>query len=145
MKVLVLVAVLALSGCSALTKLATNALGGGQGGINTELVVGDKEQTLGNNIEVKADEMGNVVGEDDNSVDVTADKVDKVVGSQEGTVDVTGSVDVLEVSNTNYPTWLIATLLGLLILFLCLPTPTTMWKWFKGRKRKKLEDPDEFK
>ncbi len=117
MKILVLVLVLGLSGCSALTKLATNALGGGQGGINTELVVGDKEQTLGNNIEVKAD------------------KVDKVIGESDNSVGVEGSVDVLEVVNVNYPTWLIATLLGLMVLFLCLPTPTNMWKWFKNRKK----------
>ena len=112
-----------LTGCSALAGFGMDALtgaigGGSKGGINTELVVGDKEQTLGNNIEVKADH------------------VDKVVGSNDNSVALAGEVENVEITNVNYPTWLIATLLGLMVLFLCLPTPTQMWKSWRNRKKK---------
>lgn len=66
---LLVVSVAALVSCSMLADLAMDAVGGGsKGGINTELVVGDKEQVLGSNIEVKAKTVGKVVGTSDNSV-----------------------------------------------------------------------------
>lgn len=102
--------------CSLLTGLAKDAVLGKQGGINTELVVGDKEQVLGINQEVKASSVGKVVGNNDNSV-------------------ATGTVDTLRVSNTNYPHWLIIVLLVGNVAFLCAPTPTTMFKYFKGRTK----------
>jgi len=105
------------TGCAQLAGFAMDAIGAGaKGGINTELVVGDKEQTIGNNLEVKAD------------------KVDKVVGSNDNSVEVTGEVDMMEVTNINYPTWLIVVLLVGNVVFLCLPTPTTMWKSWRNRK-----------
>ena len=103
---------IALTGCAALADFAMSQVtGGSKGGINTELVVGDKEQTLGNNIEVKADRVDKVIGNSDNSV------------AAEG-------AEFVEVNNINYPTWLIVTLLLVSFLFLCLPTPTNMYKAF---------------
>ena len=109
--------VLSLSGCSALSGFALDSVLGGSdsGGINTdvELVVGDKEQVLGNNIEVKSD------------------KVDKVVGNSDNSVAVGGEVEELTVTNVNYPTWLIVSLLIGNVIFLWLPTPPTpSWKGF---------------
>lgn len=109
--------VLSLSGCSTLAGFAMDAITGGSssGGINTdvELVIGDKEQTLGNNIEVKAD------------------RVDKVVGDSDNSVAVQGTVDSVAVTNVNYPTWLIVSLLIGNMVFLWLPTPPTpSWKGF---------------
>ena len=111
MKAYIAVLVVALTGCSAIADFAISKLGGSSGGINTELVVGDKEQTLGNNIEVKAD------------------RVDKVIGANDNSVAADGA-EFVEVNNINYPTWLIVTLLLISFLFLCLPTPTNMYKAF---------------
>ena len=75
---ILLVLSIAFAGCSALTDIALDQItgGSGKGGINTELVVGDKEQVLGSNIEVKAKTVGKVVGTSDNSV--VAPKAEKV-------------------------------------------------------------------
>lgn len=91
--------------------------GGSKGGINTELVVGDKEQVLGSNQDVKAHSVGKVVGGSDSSVVAT-------------------TVDTLEVSNTNYPGWLIVVLLIGNVVFLCLPTPTRIFNYIKNRNNK---------
>lgn len=111
MKAYMVLLAVALTGCSAIADFAISKLGGSSGGINTELVVGDKEQTLGNNIEVKADRVDKVVGNSDNSV------------AAEG-------AEFVEVNNINYPTWLIVSLLIISFVFLCLPTPTNMYKAF---------------
>ena len=110
--------VLLLSGCAALTDFALDAVSPDKGGINTELVVGDKEQVLGTNQEVKANEIGKVVGTSDNSV-------------------TAASIDRLAVTNQNYPAWLIVLLLAGNVLFLCLPTPTTMMKYWRKRNASK--------
>jgi len=112
MKIYAAVLVVALTGCSAIADFAMSQVtGGSKGGINTELVVGDKEQTLGNNIEVKADRVNNVIGNNDNTTNAKG-------------------AEFVEVNNINYPTWLIVSLLILSFVFLCLPTPTNMWKAF---------------
>jgi hypothetical protein len=67
-------ALTALVGCAALADFAMSQATGSKGGINTELVLGDKEQVLGNNIEVKAKAVGKVVGTSDNSVDAPSAK-----------------------------------------------------------------------
>lgn len=71
-KVISVVFVLSISlyACAAITPLIKDAILGSadKGGINTEIVVGDKEQVLGSNIEVKAKTVGKVVGTSDNSV-----------------------------------------------------------------------------
>lgn len=111
MKLYMLVLVVALTGCAAVADFAISKLGGSSGGINTELVVGDKEQTLGNNIEVKADRVNNVIGNNDNTTNAKG-------------------AEFVEVNNINYPTWLIVTLLILSFVFLCLPMPKDMMKAF---------------
>lgn len=103
-----------LVSCSMLTDLAMNAVSGEKGGINTELVLGDKEQTLGTNQEVKAKSIGKVVGTNDNSV--TASNAKKV-----------------EVTNNEFPLWAI----GLLILLASLvgwlaPRPQAWKRLIKG-------------
>lgn len=101
--------------CSMLSGLATSALGGSKGGINTELVVGDKEQVVGTNIEVKAKAVGKVVGTSDNSV-------------------VASNAKEVTVTNNTFPVWAIfligtlATLIGYLA-----PRPKA-WKRLIQRK-----------
>tara|TARA_R110000772_G_scaffold22123_3_gene60104 strand:+ start:3131 stop:3505 length:375 start_codon:yes stop_codon:yes gene_type:complete len=102
---LVVLVAMSLSGCAALADFALDKVtGGSNGGINTELVVGDKEQTLGNNIEVKADNVGKVVGENDNTTHATG-------------------AEFVEVNNFSYPSWVVPVLLSLTIVFLALPMP----------------------
>jgi len=97
--------VVALTGCSAVADFAASKLmGTDSGGINTELVVGDKEQTLGNNIEVKADNVGKVVGENDNTTNARG-------------------AEFVEVNNFSYPSWVVPVLLTLALVFLALPMP----------------------
>lgn len=91
-----------------------DAVSPNKGGINTELIVGDKEQVLGTNQEVKANSIGKIVGTSDNSV-------------------TAASVDRLAVTNQNYPGWLIVLLLTGNVIFLCAPTPTTMFKYWRKR------------
>jgi len=106
---------LTLVGCSAVADFAmSKLLPGTGGGVSAELTVGDKEQTLGNNIDVKADKVDKIVGNSDNSTGITS----------AGTVTVT---------NNNYPTWLIVLLLIGNVITLCLPTPTQMWVYFRTR------------
>lgn len=73
---LVFVLSISLYACAAITPLIADAVLGtsSKGGINTEIVVGDKEQVLGSNIEVKAKTVGKVVGTSDNSVTAPAAK-----------------------------------------------------------------------
>jgi hypothetical protein len=107
-----------VTSCSMLADFAMDQVtGGSKGGINTELVVGDKEQVLGSNQDVKAHSVGKVVGGSDSSVVAT-------------------TVDTLEVSNTNYPGWLIVVLLIGNVVFLCLPTPTRIFNYIKNRNNK---------
>lgn len=118
-----LVLLLSLSGCSALSGFAMDAITGGSdtGGINTdvELVVGDK------NVDTET-----VVGTK-TVVDVKAEEVGKVVAHDDVSTNVEGTVDSVEVTNVNYPTWLIAVLLIGNVVFLWLPTPPTpSWKGF---------------
>jgi hypothetical protein len=112
---LILGMVFNLIACAALGSFALEALSPDKGGINTEIIVGDKEQTLGTNQDVNANNIGKVVGVNDNSVAVATAKDVSVV-------------------NQNYPGWLILLLLVGNVLFLCLPTPTTMWKYFRRNK-----------
>jgi len=106
--VIALVVVLTI-GCSMLTDLATSAVGGSKGGINTELVVGDKEQVVGTNLEVKADEVGKVVGTSDNSV-------------------VAANAKEVQVTNNNFPSWGIGIVLLLALLVGWLAPRPKAWK-----------------
>ena len=80
-----------------------------KGGINTELVVGDKEQVLGSNIEVKAKAVGKVVGTSDNSVIATNAKEVKV-------------------TNNTFPVWAIFLIGGLATLIGYLAPRPKAWK-----------------
>ena len=101
--------------CTLLTDMAARAVSGEKGGINTELVVGDKEQVLGSNIEVKAKAVGKVVGTSDNSVQApTAKKV--------------------EVTNNTFPVWGIVALMGLSGLVCWLAPRPKAWKRLIQRK-----------
>ena len=102
--------------CTLLTDLAMNAIGGDKGGINTELVVGDKEQVLGINQEVKAGTIGKVTGGSDNSVSAS--------GAQEVTV-----------NNNSFPVWAILFLAGLSTLIGYLAPRPRAWKRLIGSKR----------
>lgn len=107
------VGILMMFGCATLAEFAMDAVSPSKGGINTELVVGDKEQTLGTNQEVKAEQIGTVVGQNDNHTDIA-------------------SADDVSIVNQNYPGWFVLLLLVGNIVFLCAPTPTTMWNaWRK--------------
>jgi len=102
--------------CSVLTGLATDALmGGDKGGINTELVVGDKEQVLGTNQEVKAENIGKVTGGSDNSVSAS--------GAQEVTV-----------NNNEFPLWAMCMLIALAGLVGYLAPRPQAWKRLIGSK-----------
>lgn len=105
-------------GCSALAEFAAKDLlpSAAKGGVNTELVVGDKEQTVGNNLEVEADEVGKIVGGDDTTNTVVADKAQEVV-----------------VQNTNYPDWLVISLLIACLVFWAVDNPLRLWSNFKKR------------
>lgn len=105
-----------LLGCSALGSLALDQLtGGSKGGINTELVVGDKQQVLGTNQQVKAGTIGKVNGTSDNSV--------SAAGAQEVTV-----------NNNEFPVWAILFLAGLSTLIGYLAPRPQAWKRLIGKK-----------
>ena len=96
--------------CTMLADLALDAVkGGSKGGINTELVVGDKEQVLGSNIEVKAEEVGKVVGTSDNSV-------------------VAANAKEVTVTNNTFPVWAIFLIGGLTTLIGYLAPRPKAWK-----------------
>jgi hypothetical protein len=104
--------------CSTLVGLATKALvPGATSGINTELVVGDKEQVLGANIEVDAKSVNKIVGNSDNS---TAIKSAKAV----------------EVNNTNVSVGLVALIVSLALLVGWLSPRPQAWKRLIGKKDK---------
>ena len=115
MKICILLTVLLLSGCTAIADFAASKLmGTDSGGINTELVVGDKEQVVGSNIEVDAKNVGKVVGNSDNSTDATG-------------------AEFVEVNNFSYPSWVVPILSILVLLFWALPEPDKMWKAFRRK------------
>ena len=117
------VCIILCTSCAMLADLAMDAVSPSKGGINTELVVGDKNQTLGTNQEVKAEQIGTVVGQNDNHTDIA-------------------TADDVTITNQNYPGWLIILLLMGNVFFLCMPTPTNTFKWiagkFNGRFQNKL-------
>ena len=103
--------------CSTLAPLVMDAFSGSasKGGINTELVVGDKEQVLGTNQEVKAKNIGKVTGTSDNSV--------SAAGAEEVTV-----------NNFEFPVWGIVMLIALAGLVGYLAPRPQAWKRFIGSK-----------
>lgn len=104
-------------GCAALAPLAMDALtGGSKGGINTELVVGDKQQVLGTNQQVKAGTIGKVNGTSDNSVSAT--------GAKEVTV-----------NNNEFPVWGVVLMIGLAGLVGYLAPRPKAWKRLIGSKQ----------
>lgn len=104
-------------GCTALADFAMNQVtgGGSKGGINTELVIGDKEQVLGTNQEVKADTIGKVTGGSDNSVSAS--------GAKEVTV-----------NNNEFPLWAMVMLIALAGLVGYLAPRPKAWKRLIGSK-----------
>lgn len=111
MKYLVYSLLIFLVSCSMIAPLLKDAVlgGGSKGGINTELVVGDKEQVLGTNLEVKADNIGKVTGTSDNSISAPAAKEVKVI-------------------NNTFPVWAIMLLILLASLVGWLAPRPAMWK-----------------
>lgn len=96
-------------GCSALGgAVLDSVIPGGESGISvdTEIVAGDKNQSasLGASQEVKATNIGKVVGGNDTSTTVA-------------------SAEQVEVTNINIPTWLIIGLFILFVVALLLPAP----------------------
>lgn len=113
----VLVTIITVSGCAMLADIALDQItsgGDSGGGINTELHVGDKHQTLGNSLEVKAANIGKVTGTSDNSV--------SAAGAEQVTV-----------NNNSFPVWAIfligflTTLIGYLA-----PRPQAWKRLIKG-------------
>lgn len=108
--------------CSTLMPMVKDAVLGSseKGGINTELVVGDKEQVLGTNQEVKAKSVGKVVGTSDNSV-------------------VASNAKEVTVTNNTFPVWAIfligalTTLIGYLA-----PRPKAWKRLIKGKTNEEL-------
>lgn len=109
------IVIVAMSGCAALKGFALNALSPSKGGINTEIVLGDKEQTLGTNQEVKATNVGKVVGVNDNSLDIAR---------------ATGVV----VTNNSFPMWAVGLLIILAALVGWLAPRPALWKRIIKRK-----------
>ena len=110
-------ALLLIASCSTIMPLVKDAVLGSadKGGINTELVVGDKQQVLGTNQQVKAGEIGKVTGTSDNSV--------SAAGAEEVTV-----------NNFEFPVWGIVTLIGLAGLVGYLAPRPQAWKRLIGSK-----------
>jgi len=104
-----------LVSCSILTKMLPDLVGGEKGGINTELVVGDKEQVVGSNLDVKANEVGKVVGNSDNSVNAQ------------------GAAEVQVVNNHESMLLIILAILGWM-----LDTPKTLWNRWRNRNKNML-------
>jgi len=103
------IVIVMISGCAALKGFALDALSPSKGGINTEIVLGDKEQTLGTNQEVKAKNVGKVVGVNDNSLDIAR------------------ATDVV-VTNNTFPIWAICLLIILAALVGWLAPRPALWK-----------------
>lgn len=107
-----------LAGCLSCSMLADVALdqlsGGSKGGINTELVVGDKEQVLGTNQDVKAKEVGKVIGTSDNSVH-------------------SPNAREVKVTNNTFPAWAIGLIIILAGLVGWLAPRPRVWKTLIGK------------
>lgn len=103
--------------CSMLAPMLMDSLSPSKGGINTELVVGDKEQVLGSNQDVKASTVGKVVGMNDNSTTLA-------------------SAQEVEINNTNIPVGLFVGLVGFAFLGWMTPRPITMWKNWKAYRNR---------
>ncbi len=97
MKTALIIFCVMVAGCSMLGKLAMDSISPSKGGINTELVVGDKEQVLGSNQDIKATSVGKVVGNSDNSTAVASAK------------------DV-QINNNTIPLWIVILLVTLAAL-----------------------------
>jgi hypothetical protein len=94
-----------------------NAVGGGsKGGINTELVVGDKEQVVGTNLEVKAKVVGKVTAGNDNTV-------------------VASNAKEVTVTNNSFPVWAILFIGALTTLIGYLAPRPKAWKQLIQRKQ----------
>lgn len=102
--------------CTMLAGLAKDAILPPKGGINTELVVGDKEQVLGANQDVKASHVGKVVGNSDNSTAVA-------------------SAQAVTVTNIDIPKWLIIIIVMLATLVGWLFPRPRVWKNFINRNK----------
>jgi len=104
-------------GCATLLPMVKDAVLGSasKGGINTELVVGDKEQVLGTNLEVDAKHVGKVVGMSDNSVIATNAKE-------------------VQITNNTIPLWIIGLLITLAGLVGWLAPRPALWKRAIQRK-----------
>ena len=119
MKFLVIFVLPIIVSCSMLAPMLKDAVLGSasKGGINTELVVGDKEQVLGTNLEVKAKVVGKVVGTSDNSVIATNAKEVKI-------------------TNNTIPLWIVVLLITLASLVGWLAPRPALWKRAIQRKLK---------
>lgn len=108
---------LLVASCSMLADLAMSSISGGsKGGINTELVVGDKEQVLGTNQDVKANNIGKVVGNSDNSISAPSAKE-------------------IKVTNNMFPVWAVFLIGGLTTLIGYLaPRPQAWKRLIKGKQ-----------
>jgi len=101
--------------CSTLMPMVMDAVTGSadKGGINTELVVGDKQQVLGTNQQVKAGEIGKVTGTSDNSV--------SAAGAEQVTV-----------NNFEFPVWGVVLMIALAGLVGYLAPRPKAWKRLIG-------------
>lgn len=100
---------LVLASCSMLADLGMSAISPDKGGIDTEIVVGDKEQVLGTNQDVKANSIGKVTGTSDNSTAVA-------------------SAQEVQINNNAFPAWGFALLLILAGLVGWLAPRPQAWK-----------------
>jgi len=91
--------------------------GGSKGGINTELVVGDKEQVLGSNQDVEANSVGKIVGNSDNSVSAPGAKQ-------------------VEITNNTFPVWAVLLIGCLTTLIGYLAPRPQAWKRLINRTTK---------
>lgn len=93
--------------CSMLTGFLTG-MGGGPS-VNAELVVGDKEQVVGSNVEVKAESVEKVIGNSDNSTAVASAKE-------------------VQINNNAFPMWAMGLLIVLAGLVGWLAPRPHVWK-----------------
>lgn len=106
------------AGCSALADYAASTVlpAASKGGVSAELVVGDKEQTIGNNLEVEADTVEKVIGGDETTTTVQAAEAEEVV-----------------VNNYDMPPWIVPVLFVACCIFLALDSPTKLLAWWNKR------------